>query len=81
MVGPGALKPTVGDGIESRRPLHHQFLFSLFFLFHICICIGVYIIIIGCARVYTRIYVRSPQTEGVVFEFCACACLRGIIYV
>ena len=25
VVGPGALKPTVGDEIESRRPLHHQF--------------------------------------------------------
>ena len=47
MVGPGALKPTVGNGIESRRPLLHQFYFLSFFpSFHICICIGVYIIII-----------------------------------
>ena len=41
VVGPGALKPTVGDGIESRRPL--IILLSLFFpFFHICIYIGVY---------------------------------------
>ena len=25
VVGPGALKPTVGDRIESRMPLHQQF--------------------------------------------------------
>ena len=44
VVGPGALKPTVGDRIKSRTPLLHQFYFlSFFFLFfHICICIGVY---------------------------------------
>ena len=47
VVGPGALKPTVGDGIKSRRPLLYQFYFLSFFSsFHICICIGVYIIII-----------------------------------
>ena len=46
MVGPGALKPTVGDGIESRRPLHHQFYFlSFFFVLYICICIGVFIMV------------------------------------
>ena len=33
VVGPGALKPTVGDGIESRRPLLHQFYFLSFFSF------------------------------------------------
>ena len=39
MVGPGALKPKVGDGIKSRRPFHclllyyiHSF-FSSFFCF------------------------------------------------
>ena len=30
VVGPGALKPTIGDGIESRRPLHRQFYFLSF---------------------------------------------------
>ena len=33
VVGPGALKPTVGDEIESRRPLLHQFYFLSFFFF------------------------------------------------
>ena len=35
VVGPGALKPTVGDGIKSRRPraLLHQFSFLSFFFF------------------------------------------------
>ena len=50
MVGPGALKPKVGDGIKSRRPLSAPVLISslLFFLFCVCCCtsIGVYIIII-----------------------------------
>ena len=35
VVGPGALKPTVGDGIKSRRPLLHQFYFLSFFLLFI----------------------------------------------
>ena len=49
MVGPGALKPKVGDGIKSRRPLSAPVLHSFFFfLFCVCCCtsIGVYIIII-----------------------------------
>ena len=49
MVGPGALKPKVGDGIKSRRPLSAPVLILLFFfLFCVCCCtsIGVYIIII-----------------------------------
>ena len=53
MVGPGALKPKVGDGIKSRRPLsapvlHSFILLFFFFLFCVCCCtsIGVYIIII-----------------------------------
>ena len=52
MVGPGALKPKVGDGIKSRRPLSapvlHSFILLFFFLFCVCCCtsIGVYIIII-----------------------------------
>ena len=51
MVGPGALKPKVGDGIKSRRPLSapvlHSFILLFFFLFCVCCCtsIGVYIII------------------------------------
>ena len=53
MVGPGALKPKVGDGIKSRRPLsapvYTTFIHSslLFFLFCVCCCTstGVYIII------------------------------------
>ena len=55
MVGPGALKPKVGDGIKSRRPLsapvlHSFILLFFFFFFFFCVCcctsIGVYIIII-----------------------------------
>ena len=42
VVGPGALKPTVGDGIKSRRPLIILSLFFFFSFFHICIYIGVY---------------------------------------
>ena len=49
MVGPGALKPKVGDGIKSRRPLSAPVLHSFILLFFcVCCCtsIGVYIIII-----------------------------------
>ena len=44
VVGPGALKPTVGDGIKSRRPLIILSLFFFFSFFHniICIYTGVY---------------------------------------
>ena len=48
MVGPGALKPKVGDGIKSRRPLSapvlHSFILLFFFLFCVCCCTstGVY---------------------------------------
>ena len=38
VVGPGALKPSVVDGIESRRPLFHPD-FSLYYLFfHFLLC-------------------------------------------
>ena len=57
MVGPGALKPSVGDGIESRRPLVCSYyscvlsLCLLLFLSHffcsLCVCVytfgGVYV--------------------------------------
>ena len=33
MVGPGALKPKVGDGIKSRRPLSAPVLHSFCFVF------------------------------------------------
>ena len=37
MVGPGALKPKVGDGIKSRRPFSapvlHSFILLFFFFF------------------------------------------------
>ena len=33
MVGPGALKPKVGDGIKSRRPLSAPVLHSFILLF------------------------------------------------
>ena len=40
VVGPGALKPTVGDRIESRRPLLQQFYFLFFFIFaSVLVCI------------------------------------------
>ena len=53
MVGPGALKPKVGDGIKSRRPLSAPVLHSFILLFFcVCCCtsIGVYIIIIIITR-------------------------------
>ena len=44
MVGPGALKPKVGDGIESRRPLSapvlHSFIPSSLFFF--CLLLHLY---------------------------------------
>ena len=58
MVGPGALKPKVGDGIKSRRPLSapvlHSFILLFFFLFCVCCCTstGVYIIIIIIIIIY-----------------------------
>ena len=44
MVGPGALKPKVGDGIKSRRPLsapvYHSFFSSFFFV--LCLLLHLY---------------------------------------
>ena len=45
MVGPGALKPKVGDGIKSRRPLSAPVLHSFILCVCCCTSIGVYIII------------------------------------
>ena len=45
MVGPGALKPKVGDGIKSRRPLSAPVLHSfilLFFFFVLCLLLHLY---------------------------------------
>ena len=45
MVGPGALKPKVGDGIKSRRPLSAPVLHSfilLFFFFVFCLLLHLY---------------------------------------
>ena len=39
MVGPGALKPKVGDGIKSRRPLSAPVLHSFFVL---CLLLHLY---------------------------------------
>ena len=65
MVGPGALKPKVGDGIKSRRPLsapvYTTFIHSSL-LFCVCCCTstGVYIILgplVRACAVYTqRVY-------------------------
>ena len=58
LVGPGALKPTAGDGIESRRPVLHSLqvffvdnyslflFFSSLHLFLVCAIIIIIIIII-----------------------------------
>ena len=54
MVGPGALKPKVGDGIKSRRPLSAPVLHSFFFCVCCCTSIGVYIIIIIIIIIYSR---------------------------
>ena len=46
MVGPGALKPKVGDGIKSRRPLSapvlHSFILLFFFCFVLCLLLHLY---------------------------------------
>ena len=45
MVGPGALKPKVGDGIKSRRPFSAPVLHSfilLFFFFVLCLLLHLY---------------------------------------
>ena len=39
VVGPGALKPSDGDGIESRRPLLHSFYSSFLIIIMIIIII------------------------------------------
>ena len=45
MVGPGALKPKVGDGIKSRRPFSAPVLHSfilLFFFIVLCLLLHLY---------------------------------------
>ena len=42
MVSPGALKPKVGDGIKSRRPLSAPVLHSFFFFFVLCLLLHLY---------------------------------------
>ena len=66
MVGPGALKPKVGDGIKSRRPLSAPVLHSfilLFFFFVLCLLLHLYwcvynnnnnIIMIWCGSVMCK---------------------------
>ena len=77
MVGPGALKPSDGDGIKSRRPLLHSrhsryiyFDLSFFFLFllifaPIVVCVIIIIIIIIIIYIYIYIYDRRST-------LCAC---------
>ena len=59
MVGPGALKPKVGDGIKSRRPFSAPVLHSfilLFFFFVLCLLLHLYcIIIIIIIIIYTTL--------------------------
>ena len=42
MVGPGALKPLVGDGKESSQPLVHNHII-FFFFFHVLWCLVCYV--------------------------------------
>ena len=46
MVGPGALKPKVGDGIKSRRPLsapvYTTFIHSSLLFFVLCLLLHLY---------------------------------------
>ena len=42
MVGPGALKPKVGDGIKSRRPFSAPVLHSFILLFFLCLLLHLY---------------------------------------
>ena len=44
VVGPGALKPSVGNGIKSRRPLFSIIEINFFCLsfFFVCTCLGEY---------------------------------------
>ena len=81
MVSPGALKPKVGDGIKSRRPLSAPVLhsFILFVLFCVCCCtsIGVYIIVtlryvVACVYACKRVHTLPSQTCKLVFSVGFC---------
>ena len=68
MVGPGALKPKVGDGMKSRRPLSAPVLHSfilLFFFFVLCLLLHLY----WC--VYNNNNNNIPRPSC---NICACAC-------
>ena len=86
MVGPGALKPSDGDGIVSRRPLLLSLLcllYSSHFLIFapILVCIIIIIIIIyvyGIVEVYTITWLHSVSKKGPQFlNIDSCSCLRA----
>ena len=57
MVGPGALKPKVGDGIKSRRPLSAPVLHSfilLFFFFVLCLLLHLYWCVYNISLIYAQ---------------------------
>ena len=59
MVGPGALKPKVGDGIKSRRPLSAPVLHSfilLFFFFVLCLLLHLYWCVYNNSSVLLAVY-------------------------
>ena len=70
MVGPGALKPKVGDGIKSRRPLSAPVLHSfilLFFFFVLCLLL----------HLYWCVYNNSNHVTACSRRFYACSKLYG----
>ena len=77
MVGPGARKPSVGEGIESRRPLFLSFSLSLsYFVFFtpILVC-EITIIIIIIIIIYTPF--RHFRTETKFFVHAHRNCRQG----
>ena len=63
MVGPGALKPKVGDGIKSRRPLSapvlHSFILLFFFFFVFCLLLHLYWCVYNNNNNNNKLYARN----------------------
>ena len=96
MVGPGALKPSVGDGIESRRPLvcsycsvsynfvffflSHFFVFFLFVFTPLVVCMSIIIIIMKSTKVQNPRRILHILRSMPMREHRACAGLGQKLY-
>ena len=74
MVGPGALKPKVGDGIKSRRPFSAPVLILLFFFFCFVFVVAPLLVCtpsgsVGAIFRYIYIYIYIVRTSS---SQCAC---------